>query len=480
MPEPTDQDMSKRSRLRGRLTAPFSAAARWCKSRSPVRDALFAGFGAAAVFLIALWLPVWWARAALLIGVAVFVATLYFHRDFWYRRVVSFVVCMWAPAIGIPALKIEGQWGSETFGRLVADGGGWSVQLPLCVAFVASLIVCVYYETRIVRAVAGGKDEREEQPPVAPPASGTTASQNAQDAQQPVQIVGTQGNVDVQIITGDAAPPQPPPTEPLETEAIGPRWPEAEIKAGAQKVVEPFAGREEELGQICEALGGADSVIAIIGLAGQGKSSLIGEWWKRSDGLPEGVGLFWCRPYQAGYTFDRFLDEIYLYLTGERVDRQAMPTTTHRAEWLCQALRRKPCVVVLDGVERWLKRWAADPDAGPEGATVEDRAGAEQGLDLLFGDTAGWDNGSRLVMTTRALPSALIDSPHVTIGTGEVRDKSLHDLKPDEAVDLLKRLGVHGEANEMQAAVAAYGAHPYAVHILGLLLADLYGGEVAR
>ncbi|UCF42244.1 MAG: tetratricopeptide repeat protein [Planctomycetota bacterium] len=257
-------------------------------------------------------------------------------------------------------------------------------------------------------------------------------------------------------------------------------WPGVSLPLAGPKVSEPFAGRKEELEELTRAMGGEKTVVAVVGMAGQGKSCLVGEWYKRGARPGEGVGLFWRKVYEAGYTFDRFVDELYLYLTGEEIDRKRINTVEARTEVVEAALKERPCWIVLDGVERWLNRWAAEPDAGVEDLTVDDRSGQEAVLDKFLKGACFWENGSRLLLTTRAVPSAFDENPPLMIGEKHGQARRLASLREEEAVGLLDDLGVRGEKATMQEAARAYGCHPYAVHVLGVLIRDLYGGDASK
>jgi tetratricopeptide (TPR) repeat protein len=257
-------------------------------------------------------------------------------------------------------------------------------------------------------------------------------------------------------------------------------WPGVSLPLDGPKVSEPFAGREKELEELGEAMGKGKGVVTVVGMAGQGKSCLAGEWYKRGTRPPERVGLFWRKVYEAGYTFERFLDEFYMYLTGEDIDRQRFNSIEARATLVDSVFRNKPCWVVLDGVERWLKCWAAEPDAGVENLTIDDRAGQEEILDSFLKGVSWWENGSRLLLTTRAVPSALDENPPVMIGKECEKERRLEDFRPEEAMELLEELGVKGDKRIMREAAGAYGNHPYAVHVLGILIHDLYGGDVSK
>jgi len=226
-----------------------------------------------------------------------------------------------------------------------------------------------------------------------------------------------------------------------------------------------------------EAMGGDKTIVAVVGMAGQGKSCLAGEWYKRGARSPEGVGLFWRKVYEPGFTFDKFLDELHLYLTGEHIDRHAIATVEARAVAVESLLKDNPCWIVLDGVERWLKLWAAEPDAGVENPSADDKAGQDPVFDKFLTGASFWDNGSRLLLTTRAVPGALDENPPVRIGRKRKADAKLAGLKPADAVKLLRELSVKGNKEVLREAVDAYGCHPYAVHVLGVLIRDLYGGD---
>jgi len=269
-------------------------------------------------------------------------------------------------------------------------------------------------------------------------------------------------------------------------------WPGESLPKDGPRVIVPFGGRVEELKELKKAMQSKHPVVAVVGMAGQGKSCLTGEWYNRGARPPEGVGLIWRKVYESGFTFDLFLDELHLYLTGEHINRQEITSTEARGAMLQDILAKKPCWVVLDGVERWLKRWAARPDAGAAGASADERAGAEPALDTFFKRASFWENGSKLLLTTRAMPGALDDNPPMRVGrkakagkrgkeqTDKKDESLLEDLKPDEAVELLEKLGVHGDKQTKLQAAGSYGNHAYAVHVLGLLIHELYDGNVSK
>jgi tetratricopeptide (TPR) repeat protein len=245
-------------------------------------------------------------------------------------------------------------------------------------------------------------------------------------------------------------------------------------------IARDFVGRLPELQQLREALAERHSVITVIGMPGQGKSSLLGEWYREDERGLSDRGVFWCRPYEVGYSFASFLTEVLPYLTDGTVDLRQMPSTLQQAEYLCNLLRQRPTILVMDGIERWLRRWTENPDAVGTGASVQDRRATDQALDLLLEDAASWHNGSVLIITTRGLPAVLDDRPHVTIGTGGGdRSRFLEGLDPNDAVLLLKKLSVKGSDGALLTAADEYDRHPFSLTVLGNLLTKGYGGSVS-
>ncbi len=256
-------------------------------------------------------------------------------------------------------------------------------------------------------------------------------------------------------------------------------WPQFSVSFGGPKVCKPFVGRQEELRQLTKAMQGPRSVVAVVGMPGQGKSCLVGQWHMYEAKLPKGIGIFWRKVYETGYTFSRFLDQLQAYLTREKVDSHCVPKEDQAAV-IEGLLAKRPCWIILDGVERWLTRWANQPDAGVGVLTSDERAAQDPAFDKFLRSACFWNNGSRLLLTTRAIPSALDENPPVMIQHEAETDGRLTGLKADDAVRLLDEFNIKGQQNIKLEAVQAYGCHAYAVHVLGVLLRDLYGGNVSH
>ena len=451
---------------------------------SAVRDALLSAIAAvilAAVMMALISYKLYWALVFPSVGVVTFLLVLYYHPSRFYKRVVWGCVGLISLFLAVPGLRAAGFLGESSAFVLMVDSVGTGGFIALCVLCGVALVVSAMMDqiqsrSGEVKSTEGDAGERE------PMAQVPEVDQHVGSADRS-PFVGKAEHVKFEIHYGEEGPEregktaEPKETADKEAESL---WPGVSVPLDGPKVSEPFAGREEELKELTAAMSGEKSMIAIVGMAGQGKSCLAGEWFKHGARPPEGVGLFWRKVYEAGYTFDRFLDDLHFYLTGVHIDRRRVRTVEERAAMVEAVLREKPCWVVLDGVERWLKRWAAEPDAGVENLTVDDRAGQDTTLDKFLKGACLWENRLRLLLTTRAVPSALDENPPVRVGRKREPEAKLEDLKEKEAVELFEKLEVTGDKAIMLQAVKAYGCHAYSVHVLGVLIRDLYGGDVLK
>jgi len=448
---------------------------------SAVKDAAIAAVAVVAVVaLVSILIKygVYWAAGLVLVGVVVFAGVLYFHSSRFYRRMAGACLALLAGVLSIPTIKFSGVLGQIAAFDFVMDSiGTWGV-LGISMTFCVALCVCAWM------------DRTQQQP-------GRTVDVSPGDANLSVavqsQVSGQQicspdksptiGYAEAVHITYAASAEMPVSAEqgtPPAKNKPTCTWPGVSLPYGGPKISEPFAGREDELKELAAAMAGDKKIAAVIGMAGQGKSCLIGEWYKRGARPPEGIGLFWRKVYESGYTFDRFLDDLHLYLAGEPIDRMQIKTARERAIVVEGLLATKPCWIILDGVERWLKRWATDPDADASNPSPDDRGGWESEFNKFLTGACSRENGSRLLLTTRAIPSALDENLPVMIGDKHGPEKRLADLKPEEALRLLDELDVKGGDNAKREAVTAYGCHAYAVHVLGVLIRDLYGGDATQ
>lgn len=242
-----------------------------------------------------------------------------------------------------------------------------------------------------------------------------------------------------------------------------------------------FAGRETELQQLTEAVTGANpSVVAVLGVAGQGKTTLAWEWF--SNHCPDiFAAAFWCPAEENEFTFDMFVDLALTYLTQGKYDKRSFPCVQTRIRMLLQHLRDRPCLLAVDGLEKWLNVWMKAGSVSLSVADSDGRRGGQDGLDLFLEQLCAVSGGSHVILTSRVLPAALDSAPHAVIPVvDEIRQARLQGLDDAAAVILLRKLGVKAGDEEILAVARDLENHPLSLTILGKLAARKYGGSLDR
>jgi len=242
-----------------------------------------------------------------------------------------------------------------------------------------------------------------------------------------------------------------------------------------------FAGREAELQQLTQAAtGDGPSVVVVLGVAGQGKTTLAWEWF--SNHCPEiFAGAFWCPAEENEFTFDMFVDLALTYLLQGKYDKRSFPDIQPRIRMLIQHLRDRPCLLVVDGLEKWLMAWMKKGDRSLSATESDGRLGGQEGLDLFLSQLCAVSGGSHVVLTSRVLPAALDSAPHAVIPVlEEVTQARLQGLDDAAAVALLRKLGVRAGDEEILAIARDFEKHPLSLTILGKLASRKYGGSLER
>lgn len=242
-----------------------------------------------------------------------------------------------------------------------------------------------------------------------------------------------------------------------------------------------FAGRESELQQLTAAATAKDlPVVVILGIAGQGKTALAWEWFDKY--CPDVfAGTFWCPAEENDYTFDMFVDAALTYLSRGRYDKRSLPGIQQRIRTLIQALCDRPCLIMVDGMEKWLLGWARRGQSSEPTVAINTRAGAQEGLDLFLSQMCSVTGGSHLVFTSRVLPSALESAPHSEIPVlEETASARLQGLDMSSALTLLRKLGVTGNDALLRSVADDFERHPLSLTILGKIAARKYAGHLDR
>jgi tetratricopeptide (TPR) repeat protein len=222
-----------------------------------------------------------------------------------------------------------------------------------------------------------------------------------------------------------------------------------------------FFGRSAELALLDAALcGGPESVVALIGPGGQGKTAIVQHWLESLlHETPPLDGLFLWSFYR-GKDADLCLRSLYAYAEG--MSQPPELSASYCVDHLLPRLRRERWAIVFDGTEvaqydsgSWLGRFL-HPELG-----------------RLLEELASEPLPGAVVMTTRFPLPMLTTRRHARL-------LSLGALDAVSARALLASLGVHGEAALLDEVAARGGHHAKAVELLGTYLVRYHEGDARR
>ncbi len=245
-----------------------------------------------------------------------------------------------------------------------------------------------------------------------------------------------------------------------------------------------FKGRVEECAQLRKALAGASrsaparGMVVVFGIGGQGKSTLVHQVLREKLDVSMDSG-FWATAHRTGYTFDNFLDDALEHLTNGQFNKQERPEADARVTELLRVMQQNRTLVVLDGLEAWLR------DGGAEADRVSLRLARQarmRELDNLLEQACGLSNGSHLIVTSRVWPAVLDQSDVATVPVHDQREKrlGLDGLDPDAAVQLMRSLGVEGDEGELANMARRFDCHPLALQVASGYTVEEYGGLLSE
>lgn len=241
-----------------------------------------------------------------------------------------------------------------------------------------------------------------------------------------------------------------------------------------------FKGRVEECAQLREALSAPchgqnpKGVIVVLGIGGQGKTTLVHHVLRQKLDISMQSG-FWATAHRTGYTFDAFLDDALNHLTDGNFDKQQKPEAAARVTELLRLMQHQRTLVVIDGLEAWLRDGGAEADRN---SLRQARQSRMSELDDLLGQAAALASGSHLILTSRVWPAALDQTDVATVPVRDPVEKSLglDGLDPEAAVELVTSLGVRGTGSDLAALTRRFGYHPLALQVAAGYVVEEYGG----
>lgn len=238
-----------------------------------------------------------------------------------------------------------------------------------------------------------------------------------------------------------------------------------------------FTGRRNELSLFDDWAQSDDKRVLIVeSIGGMGKSALAWQWLneRRSLLLPDFEGVFWYSFYKQGSNFDNFCATALAYFHDEPVQQFAHLKSRELAGRLMKQLRKRRFVLAIDGLERVLIAYdridAAQlqddevPSAGNDLSCVRP---SDQDLLRAFAS----DHVSKVIMTSRLLPTALIAEASNLLHS--VTHYKLDGLGEEDALTLISSLGVHGDDSIIKKCLTEnFANHPLMVGIVAGLVKD--------
>jgi hypothetical protein len=244
-----------------------------------------------------------------------------------------------------------------------------------------------------------------------------------------------------------------------------------------------FVGRQAQLDILSDWALAADShaVLLFEAIGGSGKSLLTWEWTTKhaTEVRDDWAGRFWYSFYEKGATMGDFCRRALAYMTGRSVERLRDRNLAELTPSLLHELRRRPWLLVLDGLERVLVAYhrfdaaQAPDDTAGTGDEIGRRdpcaAITPEDDDLLRVLTSA--QPSKILLTSRLIPRALLNQSNQPI-PGAIHER-LPGLRPTEAETLIRACGVTGTSTKIQKYLKVNcDCHPLVIGVLAGLIVD--------
>lgn len=204
----------------------------------------------------------------------------------------------------------------------------------------------------------------------------------------------------------------------------------------------------------------ATRVTAVIGIGGEGKTSLARRWMDSMD--PKPAARFWWPCYELAEP-DKLLSALLDWLTAGKARGEHLPQGRERVQVILTLLQQVHVAIVIDGFEV-LQHAAAD------------RFGevADSDLRALLTGLCQLETRSRLLITTRfPLPDLA--------GFTAYQPRPLMRLNPADGSQLLRNFGVvKGRPEALVELVERWDGHALTLSLIGAYLRDFRGGDPAN
>ena len=244
-----------------------------------------------------------------------------------------------------------------------------------------------------------------------------------------------------------------------------------------------FIGRHAQLQLLNSWAQAADptSVLLFEAIGGTGKSMLTWEWTTKHATNVRGdwAGRFWYSFYEKGAVMRGFCQQALAYMTRQPLEAFANKSTAEMGDQLLVALRQKPWLLILDGLERVLVAYhrldaaeLRDEELDIPTDKILDRNPCEairdEDTDLLRALASA--RPSKILISSRLIPRVLLNPAGLPI-PGVTPPLKLPGLDDADAEQLLRSCGVDGTSADIRYYLNTYcGNHPLVIGVLAGLI----------
>jgi hypothetical protein len=218
-------------------------------------------------------------------------------------------------------------------------------------------------------------------------------------------------------------------------------------------------------------------VLLFEAIGGTGKSMLTWEWTTKHATNVRGdwAGRFWYSFYEKGAVMRGFCQHALAYMTRQPLEAFANKSTAEMGDQLLVALRQKPWLLILDGLERVLVAYhrldaaeLRDEELDFPTDKILDRNPCEairdEDTDLLRALAAA--TPSKILISSRLIPRVLLNPAGLPI-PGVTPPLKLPGLDHADAEHLLRSCGVDGTSADIRYYLNTYcGNHPLVIGVL--------------
>ena len=244
-----------------------------------------------------------------------------------------------------------------------------------------------------------------------------------------------------------------------------------------------FIGRQAQLQLLNSWAQAADSTSVLLfeAIGGTGKSMLTWEWTTKHATNVRGdwAGRFWYSFYEKGAVMRGFCQQALAYMTRQPLEAFANKSTAEMGDQLLVALRQKPWLLILDGLERVLVAYhrldaaeLCDEELNLPTDKILDRDPCEairdEDTDLLRALASA--RPSKILISSRLIPRVLLNPAGLPI-PGVTPPLKLPGLDDADAEQLLRSCGVDGTSADIRYYLNTYcGNHPLVIGVLAGLI----------